>query len=192
MSYSVEIKGHCLEFIDATHQYLVDGIIVPSVTEILNIKFDQTYKDVPKGILEAAALKGTQMHEDIERYCVTGQATASKEIGGFKFLQKMYKFEVIENEVPIIIFRNEEPIAAGRLDAVIKMNDKLGIADFKRTYLLHKERLAYQLNLYRIGYQQSYDKQIEFLRGIHLRDDIRKFVPIPINEELTEELICLI
>ena len=49
--------------------------------------------------------------------------------------------------------------------------------------------MAYQTNLYRIGYQQCYDIPIRFLRGIHLREDVRKYVPLPINEEMSLQLV---
>ena len=99
------------------------------------------------------------------------------------FLQKQYNYEVLDNEVALIIFLDDVPVAAGRLDLDLKINDEEGLGDIKRTSVLDKEYLAYQLNLYRLGFQQSYDKEIKFLKGIHLRDDIRKFVNIPINEE---------
>ena len=35
MDYTTEIKGHVLEFIDDEHTYLVDGIILPSITGIV-------------------------------------------------------------------------------------------------------------------------------------------------------------
>lgn len=192
MSYTIEIKDHTLEYLDETHTYLVDGIIVPSITQLLTMKFGTGYERVPKEVLNEAARKGTEMHESIERLCKGEKIPATKEIQNFKFLKKMYKFKVIDNEVPIILFDGETPIAAGRLDMVIEIDGKLGLADLKRTANLDKNRLAYQLNLYRIGFQQSYGKTVEFLRGIHLREDTRKFVPVPINEYLMEEIKCLI
>ena len=37
---SWEIKGRTLEYFDESHTYLVDGVIVPSVTQLLSRKFD--------------------------------------------------------------------------------------------------------------------------------------------------------
>ena len=36
---------------------------------------------------------------------------------------------------------------------------------------------------------QSYGKDIKFLKGLHLREDIRKYVNIPINEKMALELL---
>ena len=96
---------------------------------------------------------------------------------------------MLDNEVPVILFKDGVPIGAGRLDLVLSVDGELGLGDIKRTSVLDKDYLAYQLNLYRIAYQQCYDKEITFLNGIHLKDDIRKVVKIPINEELTWELV---
>ena len=42
------IKGHDVEFIDDTHTYLVDGVIVPSITQILKIRFNKKYGDIER------------------------------------------------------------------------------------------------------------------------------------------------
>ena len=186
---SWEIAGHILEYFDDTHEYLVDGVLVPSITQILKIKFGNKYDGVSQKVLNRAAEKGTEVHEAIERYCKTGESSDLKEVRNFKFLQKQYKFEVLDNEVPIILFLNDEPVAAGRLDLVLKLDNKIGGGDIKRTATLDKEYLAYQLNLYRIGYRQCYGVEWEFLKGIHLRDDTRKFLNIPINEKMALELV---
>ena len=184
-----EIKGHVLEYYDDTHTYLVDGIIVPSITQILKIKFKNKYSGVNEKILNRASEKGIQVHEAIEKLCKTGEAEDLKEVKNFIFLQKQYKFNTLDNEVPIILFKDNIPVGAGRLDLVLEENQKIGLGDIKRTSILDKEYLAYQLNLYRIGYQQCYDKEITFLKGIHLREDVRKYVSIPINEELAKKLV---
>ena len=183
------IAGHDLEFIEDGHIYLVDGVIVPSITEMLKSKFGHKYDFVNEAVLNRAASAGTAVHEAIERYCKTGEESDMPEVRNFKFLQKHYGFKAIENEVPVILFDAGEPIAAGRLDMVIEINGELGGADIKRTSVLDKEYVAYQLNLYRIAYRQSYGIVWQFLRAIHLREDKRKFVTIPIAEDLTKEFI---
>ena len=185
-----KIKNHVVEYIDESHTYLVDGIILPSITQILKVKFGNKYQGISKEVLEQAAERGTRVHEAIENwYKLKVEDVSCKELRNMKFLQKQYKFEVIDNEVPIILFKDNKPIACGRLDLVLEENDKLGLGDIKRTSTLDKEYLAYQLNLYRIGYKQSYGIETKFLRGVHLRDDVRKYVSIPINEEMAMQLV---
>ena len=186
-----EIKGHVLEYIDESHRYLVDGVCVPSVTQIMKSRFKKKYADIDTTILARAASSGTAVHEAIEIYCKEGIDLGLKEVKNFQFLQKHYNFEVLDNEVPIILFKDDIPIAAGRLDLVLKLDGKVGGGDIKRTSSLDKEYLAYQLNLYRIGYYQCYGIKWEFLKGLHLKDDIRRFVDIPINEEMAWGLVDL-
>lgn len=184
-----EINGHILEYIDEIHCYICDGIILPSVTKILKVKFGDKYKGIDEAVLKRAAEKGNEVHNAIENYCKKGIESDLKELKNFKFLKKQYKFNVLDNEVPIIIFKDNEPVAVGRLDLVLKDGEEVGLGDIKRTSVLDKEYLAYQLNLYRIGYMQSYGKDIKFLKGLHLREDIRKYVNIPINEKMALELL---
>lgn len=183
------IKDHTLEYIDETHTYLVDGLIVPSITQILKIKFGNKYDGVSDKVLNRAAERGTIVHSAIEKLCKNGEVSDLKEVRNFMFLQKQYKFNVIDNEVPIILFKDNEPIAAGRLDLVLSIDGVTGGGDIKRTSVLDKEYLAYQLNLYRIGYRQCYDIEWNFLKGLHLREDVRKFVNIPINEQMAWKLV---
>lgn len=191
MDFTKEIKGHTLEYFDSEHLYLVDGQPVPSITQMLKTKFGNKYAGVDKAVLRNAAAEGTKIHEAIERYCRTGEKADFPEVRNFIFLQNAYNFNVIENEVPVILFWFDgTPISAGRLDMLIQMNGKFGLADIKRTSTLDKEYLAYQLNLYRIAFMQSYPPhKIEFLRGIHLRECVRKFVKIPIERNMTFEFI---
>lgn len=189
MDFTEEIKGHVLEYLDEPHVYLVDGVIVPSITQILKYKFGGQYAGVSKKVLQDAADKGTEVHEAIERWCKTGEESDLPEVRNFRFLMKKYEFQVDYNEIPVILFKNDKPIAAGRMDLIISMGQELGVADIKRTYKLNKEYLAYQLNLYRIAFQQCYGENITFLRGVHLREDVRKFVEIPIDEEMAWQLV---
>ena len=196
MDFSENINGHVLEYFDDEHVYLVDGVIVSSITQILKYKFGGKYNGVSKSVLQKASEKGTMVHEAIEKYCKYGYESDLPELRNFKFLQRVYKFDVLCNEVPVILSFDGEPVSAGRLDLVIEkigedgaLHGERGIADIKRTSTLDKEYLAYQLNLYRIAYQQCYGMKIDFLKGIHLREEKRKYVDIPINEDMAIELV---
>lgn len=188
--FTKNINGHTLEYIDDEHLYIVNGIIVPSVTEILKVKFGNKYANVDSEVLKRAANAGTQVHEMIELYCKTGIVDDDcEEVRNFDFLKKHYGFDIQRSEAPVILFYDGTPIAAGRFDLELSMDGKTGGGDIKRTSTLDKEYLTYQLNLYRIGVWQSYGVMWEFLRGIHLRGKTRKFVDIPINDAMAWDLI---
>lgn len=184
-----EIKGGVLEYIDETHTYIYDGVVLPSITQLLKAKFGSKYDRVPDKVLNRASVQGTAVHKAIEEYEQQGIESDLVELRNYKFLKKKYNFECIDNEVPVVLFVNNEAVACGRLDLVLTEDGKVGLGDIKRTSTLDKNYLAYQLNLYRIAYQQCYDTDIEFLRGIHLREDVRKYVTLPINERLVDEIL---
>ena len=184
-----EIKGYTLEYIDEIHQYLVNGLCIPSITQLIKIKFGNKYNGINKEVLQKAADKGSEMHEAIELYEKEGKESDIPELRNYKFLKKHYKWEVLQSEIPIILFKDDEPIAAGRLDQVIKIGEEKGINDLKRTSAFDKDYVALQTNLYRIGYQQSYDEKIDFVSGTHLRDNTRKYYKLPVNEEYAVSVI---
>jgi hypothetical protein len=186
---SFEIKGGVMEYIDETHTYIYDGVVLPSITQILKIKFGNKYDGVSKSTLERASQQGTAVHQAIEDFEKQGIESPLPELRNYKFLKKAHGFECIDNEVPVVLFYYDAPIACGRLDLVLTEGDETGLGDIKRTATLDKNYLAYQLNLYRIAYQQCYGTEISFLRGIHLRNDVRKYVTLPINEHLVEEIL---
>lgn len=186
---SWKIKDCEVEYYDDEHMYLVNGVIVPSITQLLKKRFGGKYDGVNSAVLNKAAEEGTKVHKAIELYCKDGEESELEELRNFKFLRKKYGFEVLDNEVPIVLFDEGEPIAAGRLDMILKMGDDIGLADIKRTSVLDKEYVGLQLNLYRLAYQQCYDTEITILKAIHLREDKRKFVDIPINEPYTLDFI---
>lgn len=183
------IKGGILEYFDETHTYLYDGLMLPSVSQILGAKFRNEYASVPPAVLNNAAQRGTAVHKAIENYNNSGYDDGSEAVRNFKFLQKQYGFEVLDSELPLVIFKDDMPIACGRLDMTMLIDGKTGIADIKTVSALNKEKIAYQLNLYRIGLMQSYGVDAQFLKIIHLRDGIRKVIDSPVNEGITWELI---
>ena len=183
------IKGGTLEFFPETHTYLYDGLMLSSVTQILGAKFRNDYASVPPAVLDNAAQRGTAVHKAIENYNNSGYDDGSEAVRNFKFLQKQYGFEVLDSELPIVIFKDDMPIACGRLDMTMLMDGETGIADIKTVSALNKDKVAYQLNLYRIGLMQSYGVDAKFLKVIHLRDGIRKVIDCPVNEGMAWELI---
>lgn len=189
MNYTAELNNHTLEFFEASHQYVADGVMVPSITQMLAFRFPNKYAGISKETLERAAEKGTRVHEAIERLVTTGEAEDIPEVRGFEFLRKWYGFDVSATERPVILYHEGEPIAAGRFDLQLEWNNETGGADIKRTASLDKEYLSMQLNLYRIAVRQTYGTEWKFLRGLHLRDDTRRFVPVQINEGLTLRFI---
>ena len=170
----MKINDDELEFLEDTHTYLVNGIIVPSITQILQKRFGHKYDGIPAELLNERARYGTLVHKAIEAWCRDGGDCG---------------FSVHKNEVPVILYREGEPRAAGRLDLILEKDGQLAVADIKTTSALDKEYLGCQLNLYRTAYRQSYGEDCEKLYGIHLRGDRRKLTEIPVNEDIVDDIL---
>lgn len=195
-----KIGNRYLEFYDDGHLYFVDGIQVPSVSDILKFAFPDEYKGIDPAILEKAANAGTAVHEAIESWCkhqgkfddVIRQSLEDKypEVRSFKTLKRLYKFDVLANELPVIVEdKGGDVVAAGRLDLVLEIDGKTGGGDIKRTSSVNKEKFAYQLNIYRLAFERCYGVKWDFLRVVHVRNDVRQFIELPIKEDATWELI---
>ena len=184
-----EINGGVLEYIDDTHTYLYDGVVLPSVTQLLQKKFGSKYDGIPKSVLQRAAERGTALHKAIEDYEYQGIDTDLVELLNYKRLKEEHGFDVMGNELPVVLFQDGEAVAAGRCDLFIANQGVFGLGDIKRTYRLDRKYLTYQLNIYREAFMQSYGVSIDFLRGIHLREEVAKYVEIPIDESLVNEIL---
>lgn len=189
MVEAIYLAGRCLEFDHESHTYAVDGIEVPSVTTMLQNRFPGKYAGVRPDVLRAAADRGTKIHAAIERFCRTGWEAYIPEMSGFKSLQEDYGFRVRGNEMPVIIFADGEPVAAGTTDLVLEMGGNKCGADIKTTSRLDKEYLEAQLNLYRIGFEQTYGVRWDKLYALHLRGTVKTMTEIQVNEELAREII---
>ena len=178
------INGRTIEFFADEHVYYIDGIKVPSVTQVVASVLPSQYKDIDPAILKRAADKGVFLHKEIELFELSGVIGYTEEFKNYRRLKKSHQFEPIENEILIYIEHEGKPVCAGRLDMIIKSKDHdgLGIGDIKRTYNIHHDHLKLQLNLYALGYEQTYQKEINFLRCIHLRNTERNYIKVPLDK----------
>lgn len=197
------IKNHVVEYDDSEHMYIVDGIIVPSVTQILKLEFGGKYDFVPKAVLSEAARRGTLLHSTIEAYekllrtqepeevekCFEVESEVNQEFRSWKFLKRQYGFDVIDNEIPLIIPFEGEIVAAGRMDLLLKKDEQYGVADIKRTSVLDRNYLSYQLTIYGMGLEYCYDIIPEFWRCVWLREDKRKYERIKPCTDLAKDLL---
>jgi len=183
------INGLVLDYTAETHTYKVDGKRVPSITELLTVKYGHKYDGIPEGTLKRAAEAGTKMHEAVENFIVRQEDDGSEELRNFKFLMKQYDLKPIDSEIPVILWHEGKPFAAGRFDLLLEKDGNRGIGDLKHTATLDRDYLTDQLNLYKTAYEQSYNGAIEFLVGIHLRGEKRKLVALPMNYKYADEII---
>lgn len=190
MDFSGEVGGRWLEYVESGHLYLVDGIIVPSVTQMLDAVLGFGYSGVAPEVLAEAARKGTAVHEAIQRWNEAGEESELPELASYKSMTEDYGFKARNCEQPVIICHEGRPVAAGRYDLELGFSDgRIGGADIKRQSRVKKERVALQLNLYRIGVRQTYGRTWELLACLRLREAEKQYIPIAIDEAGAVEAI---
>lgn len=150
-----------LEFDEKTHTYIKNGIILKSVTQILQELFPLKYENVPKKILEDKSIYGTELHKFIEiiekkkpkkplayikRYYKPNIYQEESLIDYLKIKDK-YKIKIIDSEKRI----SYEYKYAGTLDLKGYVNGKSAIIDIKTTYELDELYVAWQNSLYELA-----------------------------------------
>ena len=155
-----------IEFLDEPHLYLKDGILVKSVTQILQLIFPDKYKGINKTVLNRKAKFGTEGHTIIENLDVSDLEKAKEKVLKIenKDLQiciREYLRLVKENE--IVPLEQEQIISykylfCGTLDMTGIVKGKNCLLDIKFTSELDKEYLSWQLGMYQLAKGVEYDK----------------------------------
>lgn len=185
----MRIQGKEVIFDEESHIYTVDGHRAISVTQAVRKYLPSKYTNVGAKTLLEASKRGTRLHNAIEVYEQDGlESNELQEFRDYRFLKSRYGWEVLETET-MVLYEHNDILICGRFDQLQRIGDKVILADIKNTSALDKEYLGLQLNLYRRALLQSYDLDVDELRGIWLYKGKRKYVPIPINDDIIDELL---
>ena len=177
-----------IEFIENGHIYLYQGIVIPSVSEILKFLFPNKYKNIPTNILVNKSEYGTKIHEAIEKFESEGiieklDYMQEASFNQYLRLKKEHNIEVIDQE-KIIHYKD---IYAGRYDMSANVNGEYSLIDIKTTAELDLEYLSWQLSLYDYPNKKRHDKLIAFWLP---KRDLGKLVEIPRkSDKEIEELL---
>lgn len=173
-----------IDYIAETHQYMVDGILVPSVTTLVAYATGDIYKDIPEAILEKARIRGTGVHDSIEYYENTGDFVEeyADEVHRYIELKRVNNLSKVKDMEQIVNYKN---YYCGRYDIL----DENGILwDIKATAKYHKENLEWQLGLYYL----AMGKQSDVGYCIHLPRNLTKAKVYKVKPKTNEECIDLI
>ena len=155
-----------LEFIESDHIYLKNGILVKSVTQILQLIFPDKYKNIDKRILNKKAMFGTRGHSIIEHLNLDDAEDVDKTILGidnkdleicireYVRLVKTFKITPLEQEIRV----SYKYLYGGTLDMIADIDGKYSLCDIKFTAELDKEYLSWQLGMYALAKGVEFDK----------------------------------
>ena len=144
-----------IEFLEDVHQYIVDGVCVPAVSDLIRLEYPDAYEGVPKRILKKKADYGTKVHHMIESY-IAGEITLEEieakridpdiKIAVEQFIEIQDKWAFIIKDMEQVVTYGG--IYAGTYD--LRTVDDY-IIDLKTTTKLHEDWLKLQISLYYLG-----------------------------------------
>lgn len=137
-------------FNEETHEYIEGGQAYISVTQLLKkYGLSADYAGIPNKVLQAAAVRGKQMHKDLELFINgdTSQLKTSRDVA-------LFNKYITDNNIDLSSAKSEQIFydtiykLAGTIDFTYYDKNDIVIADFKRTSQLHLDVVAWQLSLY--------------------------------------------
>lgn len=151
-----------ITYIDEIHTYLnSDGVIIPSVSQLVNFATGDDYSIIPAEVLKKAQDFGTDIHDAIEQYIKYKKMPEfddiKKKLAFEEFLR--LKDEFISPVAFVEMMVDYQERFAGRLDCLTntKVNGepKCVLIDFKTNSKVNIPHLQYQLAFYKLALKQK-------------------------------------
>lgn len=175
-----------IEFIQKSHTYLNDGVIIPSVSNLVVLATGDDYTSIPSFVLRNAQDFGTDIHEAIDRLLNTGEITAFSDI---KRELTFKGFLDIKDQIITGTFLNESIIDyTGRYAGTFDLYCDEILYDYKTNYKLNIPHLEWQLGFYKLALE-SKGYTVKKCMCIWLRKGISEAKIIEITPRSKEE--CL-
>ena len=141
-----------LEFLEEPHLYKLNGIEIPSVSEVMKPLSSSVYGEIDPYVLRAAANRGTVVHEAIENYLNYGvediPATYSGYLDAFIQFWKEYKPKLIAAEYRMY---HKYLMYAGTCDLLVEIDGERWLIDNKTSSRVEKMLTRVQLEAYKKG-----------------------------------------
>lgn len=139
-----------LKFFDETHEYEYQGVVIPSVSEIIHFMSREVYGDINRYVLDRAAERGTSVHAATQEIDAVGMCEIETHLSGYitayaNFISKVHpKWIHIEKA-----FAHPKMRFAGTPDRCGYIHGRRAILDIKTNAAIKKPLVKAQLNGYR-------------------------------------------
>jgi len=165
-----------IEFLADTHQYLYNGVLIPSVSAIIR---DDKYLGIPEEVLAKAAYRGTQIHLATELIDKKKKVRVEDEFAPYVLQYALWKLDHAKDwtDVETIVYTEDY---AGTVDRMLRKGDKVLICDIKTTSKIYEDSLALQLAAYILAHSEMEGIPLENYTGavLWLTKDRYKFKEI--------------
>ena len=186
-----ELLVNSIEFIEDGHLYLYDGVLSPSVSQILQFINPNKYKGIPQQILSAKAQFGTNVHKAIENHeqGIDNDLSMMEQLTFEKYLELREEHEirpVVQEQLVSYYGRY-----CGTLDMVADVKYYRCLVDIKTTAQVDVESLAWQLGMYKLAYEEMYGVKLHTCYCLWLpKKGLGKLIEIiPKTKKQIEEML---
>ena len=138
-----------LTFDEKKHEYRLNGVVLPSVTRIMEPIKDANYSGIPEYVLQKAAERGTAVHQAIDIFINFGYEDIDLKYRGY--VEAFYRWM---DDVNPKILATEQPIChptmmyCGTADCICEIDGKNVLIDYKTTSVVHEKLVRVQLQAY--------------------------------------------
>ncbi|TVP96739.1 MAG: hypothetical protein EA374_00745 [Acholeplasmatales bacterium] len=183
-----KLNDHTIHFDSIKHQYVVDGKPVMSVSQLIATLMPRKTARIDPIRLEKAAEKGQSLQAMIKDYEAHALKSVHPELTSYLNLKRAHQFDVLDQNCPILIKHHGVVIAAGMFDLLVTSPHQKGqgIAQIKRMIHLDLPRIRLQLNLYKLGYEQTTRQKLHYLKCLHIRHRHAEYIDIPQDTALAK------
>lgn len=162
-------------FLPEEHRYFnpENGRYLSGITSLLSRQlFQDKYDGIPQATLDAAAAKGSAIHEECADLATFGVSGTYPETEAFARLLTREGIEPLEAEYTV----SDGEHYASKIDLIDR---SLNLYDLKTTSTLDAEYVSWQLSIYAYLFeQQNPGLQVGLLAAIHLRGKRAKLVRV--------------
>lgn len=175
---------------DETHEYYVDGVKKPSVTEICSPISFQRLTAVAEHLLEMARYRGQRCHEIAEEYLLLDEVDEDDiESEYIPYISQFILWEM--TECPKVLYTEKHLFGkdfCGTADLICEIDGKTILVDYKFTATADKKSLSVQLEgYYRLCKELGIN--IDECWYLHIRKDGYTFKQISRNPQWFDLLL---
>ena len=162
-----------LVFEEQRHRYLLNGLAVPSVTTLMKPLSDDVYGGVDEKVLNAAAARGTAVHNAIENYAKFGITDIpQKQAGYFEGFLRWFDEHSVKPYGSEIRLYHKSLLYAGTADMLASVDGVDTLIDFKTSASVSEMLCGVQLEAYeRALLSHSPDEHLARKAIVHLNKD---------------------
>lgn len=179
------------DYNEELHKYYVNGVEVPSVTDICSPISFQRLDALQKSMLDRAKARGTRCHEIAEEYLLVGEIDIDEiETEYIPYVQQFVLW--VKTYRPKVLYTEKRLWGkdfAGTLDLICEIDGKIINVDYKFTSAMDKKSLSVQLEGYdRLAKENGI--RIDESWVLHIKKDGYVFKPITKDKEWFDILLA--